>query len=336
MRRRVAALAALTIAAGSVLGMSTGASAASHTKRCSSQGLGANGVVGGAVVSVAVTQLKVRGVACATGQTLAKAIAALDVKSTRLPASTHGFRVSVHGPCAGCTPMTTIVLRKKKNASHMLSFVLARSSSCVDKVGADNTVATIFNNPNGTCDTVGSMTLTVPAGGTGTLTNATLFRTDSTGGNLAASGGHFNRGVWTTQDGTQNVPGNYVAHLFLSTKPNPRPNDFVTISASHSLALAPGHHKIYFFADSDDMAGGTYGFGLNLWIGAASAATPSLSGFVAVPGGAVAVDGTSGCSPAYDGTCGATANTLRTSGSPAVTLSAFTVSALGGAAITQQ
>jgi hypothetical protein len=85
------------------------------------------------------------------------------------------------------------------------------SGGCLDKVTADNTTPVIVNMPNGFCDTYGTFTLTASAAGAAAATNLTLFRTDATGLNLMASGGHVSRGVWTTQIGAQNIPGNYVA-----------------------------------------------------------------------------------------------------------------------------
>lgn len=46
---------------------------------------------------------------------------------------------------------------------------------CVDRVGSDNGVTTIFNNPNGTWDTYGSFTLTVPQGAEINLTHRRSF-----------------------------------------------------------------------------------------------------------------------------------------------------------------
>jgi len=204
-------------------------------------------------------------------------------------------------------------------------------SGCVDKV-THATSGAIVNQPNGVCDTYGSFTLKASAAGAPAATNLTLFRTDATGLNLMASGGHFARGVWTTQTGAQNIPGNYVAHLFVSKVPNPTPADFVALTGALSLALTAGDNEFYFFADKDDTAGGDYGFGLNVWLGNAAAASPTLSGFAAAPGGTVMADGTTGCSPAYDGTCGVSANTLTTTSNPTVTLTSFTVAGVGGAA----
>jgi len=201
---------------------------------------------------------------------------------------------------------------------------------CIDKVGGSNTSPAIVNQPDRICDTYGTFTLTASAAGALAATNVTLFRTDSTGLNLAASGGHFNRGVWTTQAGAQNIPGNYVVHLFIATTSNPAPADFVALASPLSLTLAAGDNTFHFFADGDDKAGGDYGFGLNVWLG--TAAGPTLSGFTAVPGGTVMVDGTNGCSPAYDGSCGVSANTLATTSTPTVTLTSFTVDGVGGAA----
>jgi hypothetical protein len=206
------------------------------------------------------------------------------------------------------------------------------NGSCIDLVASTNTSATFGDHPDGICDTYGSFTLTVSTAGAAAVTNVTFFRTDSTGLNLAAGGGIFTRGVWSTQVGAQNIPGNYVAHFFIATAPDPGPSDFVTLTSPLSLSLAAGANKFYYFADGDDQAGGNYGFGLNIWLGSAAAASPTLSGFTAVPGGTVMVDGTTGCSPAYDGTCGVSAHSLATStNSPTVTLTSFIVAGVGGA-----
>jgi hypothetical protein len=316
-------MAALTLTAVTLLGLSSGASAASPVKTCSATGLGSTGVAAGSTRTISVAQLKVRGVSCKTGRSWAKSLAALEASKTAPPLRTHGYKVTVRRSCGGCALRTPITLRK--DASHTVTFVLTHALSCVDKVGSNNTEPTIINTPDGICDANGTLTLTVGAAGA-TITNATFFRTDPTGGNESASGGHINRGVWTTEAGAQNIPGNYVAHLFLSTKENPGPNDYAT--AQQPLTLTAGQHTVYFFANSDDVAGGTYGFGMNLWLAAAPAGNPSISGYVAVPGNNLAADGTSGCSPTYDGLCGTAANALA---SPTVTLAAFVVSSLGGA-----
>jgi hypothetical protein len=205
-------------------------------------------------------------------------------------------------------------------------------TGCVDKVTADNTTPAIVNLPNGFCDTYGSFTLTASAAGAPAATNVTLFRTDATGLNLMASGDHFSRGVWTTQLAAMNVPGNYVVHLFIAKVPNPAPTDFVALTGALSLPLAAGDNKFYFFADRDDTAGGDAGFGLNVWLAAAAAGSPTLSGFMAVPGGTLMADETTGCSPAYDGSCGVSAKALATGSGTTVTLTSFVVGGVGGAA----
>jgi hypothetical protein len=204
-------------------------------------------------------------------------------------------------------------------------------SGCVDKVGSSNTTATFVNHADGICDTYGSFTLTAATAGAAAATNVTLFRTDGTGLNLAAGGGHFNHGVWSTQAGAQNIPGNYVAHLFIATTPNPGPSDFVAPTGPLSLPVAAGDNQFYFFANADDTLGGAYGFGLNVWLGNAPAGSPILSAFAAVPGGTFMADATTGCSPAYDGTCGVSAHTLATTTAPTVTLTSFSIAGVGGA-----
>lgn len=203
------------------------------------------------------------------------------------------------------------------------------AGGCIDKVGADYHVATIFNTPDGICDTYGSFTLTVTAPASTLLTNGTFFRVDNTGTNLNASAGVFRNGVWTTQANAQNVPGNYVAHLFVATTANPGANDFLD---PLSVTLAAGANTFYYFADGDDQVGGAYGFGLNLWLNAAAAASPGISA-LAVPGsGTVTADATTGCSPAFDGTCAVSADSLSwVSGGTTVTLSSFSIDGVGGA-----
>jgi hypothetical protein len=203
---------------------------------------------------------------------------------------------------------------------------------CMDKVGGSNTTATPVNHSDGFCDTYGSFTLNVSGAGSTTAANVVLFRSDATGTNLQSSAGRVSYGVWTTQIGAQNIPGNYAGHLFITTKPNPAPSDFVALTGTLSLTLATGDNKFYFFANGDDSRGGGYGFGLNVWFGNAAAGSPTLSAFGAVPGSAFMVDGTTGCSPAYDGSCGVSANTLATTSNPTVTLTSFTVAGVGGAA----
>jgi hypothetical protein len=73
---------------------------------------------------------------------------------------------------------------------------------------------------------------------------------------------------------------------------------------------------------------------LNVWLGNAAVANPTLSGFNAAPGGTVMVDGIMGCSPEFYGSCGVSANTLATTSNPTVTLTSFTVAGIGGAAAT--
>ncbi|HEY2899026.1 MAG TPA: hypothetical protein VGL59_00510 [Polyangia bacterium] len=200
---------------------------------------------------------------------------------------------------------------------------------CIDKVGGTNTSPMIVNHPDGLCDTYGSFTLTVHQSAASTAVNVTLFRVDNTGLNLGASDNHFNFGVWSTSAGAQNIPGNYVAHLFIATTPNPGPDDFQALTDPLVLTLSEGDQTFYFFADGDDMTGGTFGFGINVWVIGDTPSGPSLSGFEAVPGGVLAADATTGCSPAYDGTCGNSAHTLVVG---VVALKSFTVAGIGGAA----
>jgi hypothetical protein len=173
-------------------------------------------------------------------------------------------------------------------------------------------------------------------GGAATLTNAVLFNVDSTGTNLNSVGNRaVGHGDWPTLYGQQNIPGNYGgAYLFLSTLTDPGKSDFLDPAPPLSFALATGTTILHFFATGDDMLGGTYGFGLNLWFNGAAASSPSISVFAAVPssGGTFSPDGTTGCTGAFDLTCTAGANTLLwTIGTHTVTLSSFSISQVGGA-----
>jgi hypothetical protein len=172
------------------------------------------------------------------------------------------------------------------------------------------------------------------SGGTATLTNGTLFRVDSTGTNLdTVSGVHVGHGVWSTLAAVQNIPGNYGAHLFLSTVSNPGPNDFLSLSTPLESMLSPGPNTFYFFANSDDPMGGNYGFGMNLWLDSAAAANPAISVFAAVPsdGGGCGPDGTTGCTGGFDDACYPGASTLSWSGAGStVTLTSFSVDTVGG------
>jgi hypothetical protein len=205
-----------------------------------------------------------------------------------------------------------------------------KAGGCVDKVGADYHVSNFFNYPDGICDTYGSFTLTVAAPDSTLLTNETFFRVDSTGTNLNSSAGHVNNGVWTTLPDAQNVPGNYVAHLFLATTANPGESDF--LPEPRTFTLAAGTNTFYYFADSDDQVGGSYGFGLNLWLNGATAGSPGISALAVPPGGAPMADATAGCSPAFDGTCTTSADSLSwTNAGTTVTLTSFSIDGIGGA-----
>jgi len=207
----------------------------------------------------------------------------------------------------------------------------ATGNGCLDLVGGTNTTPTPVSHPDGICDTYGSFTLNVAAAGaTPLLTNATLYRVDATGQNLGASGGHVTLGAWSTVPSVQNIPGNYGGQLFIARVPLPSSADFFSPSATISIALAPGDNVFYFFGNGDDPRGGTYGFGLNLWLGSSTPDAPALSGFAAKPSGTLMADGATGCSPAYDDTCAASAGTLTAATPPAVTLTDFTINRVGG------
>jgi hypothetical protein len=159
------------------------------------------------------------------------------------------------------------------------------------------------------------------------LTNATLYDVDATGTNLNSTS-VVNRGGWTTVLDQQNVPGNYAAELFLAATPNPTPAEFLTPQTATSIALHAGANTIYFWGDSDDTAGGAFGFGLNLFVDGAGATSPSISA-LAVPGAGPAAtsNNTTGCTAGYTLQCTPGAGTL-TAGM--VTLTDFQVFARGG------
>jgi len=127
MRRTAAALATLSVVATGVVALPGVASAKTTAKSCSSKGVGATAVTGDVVFSVAVRQLKVRGVSCANARALARGLAKLEVKGKALPRTVSGFRVIERSACGGCAPLTTVILRK--DASHAVSFVLAAGAS---------------------------------------------------------------------------------------------------------------------------------------------------------------------------------------------------------------
>ena len=164
------------------------------------------------------------------------------------------------------------------------------------------------------------------------LTNATLFRGDS-GSNQGGSGtAHF--GAWTTVLDQQNVPGNYGAELFLSTKSNPGPSDFLSPSAALSLALNDGDNTFYFFGDGDDMHGGTDSFGLNLFLNNAGTLNPNISAYVAPGSGNTAqANPSTSTTVGYDFSLTPGAGTLGpvSVGGSTITLTDFEVLGVGGA-----
>jgi hypothetical protein len=115
------------------------------------------------------------------------------------------------------------------------------------------------------------------------LTNATLFRTDAKGANQNFDTriyvGTVSHGAYTTVLHQQNIPGNYAAELFLTTRPSPAPADFLSPAANLSLPLSPGANTFYFFGNGDDTQGGSAGFGLNLYFNLAPANSPFISAF---------------------------------------------------------
>lgn len=164
------------------------------------------------------------------------------------------------------------------------------------------------------------------------VSNGALFRTDASGTNQNATT-VVNRGGWTTQYQAQNTPGNYGAQLFFSTSATPSSGDFFAPDASgtFSFALAEGANTIYFWADGDDTAGGSDGFGLNLFFNGAAHDAPLLSALHLTPGSAFQANGSSGCTASYTLQCIAGANSLSgLVGGSTVTLTDFTLFGLGG------
>jgi hypothetical protein len=177
----------------------------------------------------------------------------------------------------------------------------------------------------------------IAASASPSLTNATLFNADSTGTNLGTvnSGATVGHGAYTTQPATQNVPGNYGANLFISTIPNPTSADFLSPANPLSIALSPGANTFYFWADGYDAAGGTGGFGLNLWIDGAAASNPGIAAFAStstIPSSSFVADSTSGCTSDFNFACVPGAGTLSVSaGGDTISLTAFSIEGLGGA-----
>jgi len=81
------------------------------------------------------------------------------------------------------------------------------------------------------------------------------------------------------------------------------------------------------------MAGGTYGFGVNLWLDGAAPGSPRVSAFAANgDAGTFMADGTAGCTPDFNGRCTAGSNALSwLRGTHTVTLTSFSISQIGGA-----
>jgi hypothetical protein len=163
------------------------------------------------------------------------------------------------------------------------------------------------------------------------LTNGTLFRGDASGANQQASN-VVNRGVWTSVLDQQNIPGNYMAELFFATTPTPAPGDFFTPASALSQHLNPGDNTIYFWGDGDDLAGGTAGFGMNLYLDGASSVAPSISVFAPVGVGQPFVANGATPTAGYDGQAVTGANRLSIGDAgQLVTLTAYEVTGIGGA-----
>ncbi len=163
------------------------------------------------------------------------------------------------------------------------------------------------------------------------LSDATLFRTDSTGTNQGATT-QINYGAWTTGLNIQNVPGNYGAELFLTKSSTPGPNSFFTPASSFSVPLNPGTNTFYFYADGDDQRGGAFGFGLNLYLDGAAAGSPAISTYNA-PGTSVGPGSpdASSTTAGYDFSIVPGAGTvLTTSDGDFVTLTNYQITFVGG------
>jgi hypothetical protein len=179
--------------------------------------------------------------------------------------------------------------------------------------------------------------LAIMAGGplaaqTVVLTNSTLFRTDASGTNLASSGGVVAHGGWTTVLDQQSVPGTYGGELFLSAAANPGSTNFLTPAAVTWLALDPGAHTFYFWADGDDTQGGSAAFGLNLYLNGAGSASPAISAYVAPGlGQAINPDSSTTCTAGFDFKCVNGSGQLTASvGNLTVTLTDFRILGVGG------
>lgn len=161
------------------------------------------------------------------------------------------------------------------------------------------------------------------------LTNATLFDAGVGGSNSQTPGNQITNGAWTSVLDQQNIPGNYGGEFFLSKLASPTAADFLSPSLALSAALSEGANTFYFWADGDDLAGGTAGFGLNLFLDGAATTAPSISAFTTV--GGLAVTDAAACTAGYTFNCVTGAGTFSfVSGASTITLSGFEVFARGG------
>ncbi len=173
--------------------------------------------------------------------------------------------------------------------------------------------------------------LTAGGAAASSLTNAALFDANASGGNASGGGGSVTNGAWTTVLDYQNAPGNYAAELFLARIANPVSADFISPSAALNAALSEGANTFYFWADGDDPAGGTAGFGLNLFLDGATTTAPSISAFATV-GGAPVTDN-AGCTSGYFLNCVTGAGTFTyVTGLTTITLTNYVVLGRGGGA----
>lgn len=173
-----------------------------------------------------------------------------------------------------------------------------------------------------------------PTGGTVPFTNAMLFRVDSNGTNLASGAGVVARGVWSTVTGVQNIPGNFIVRFFLASTSDSTADQLFPLAGALSAPLALGANTFHLFADGDDMAGGTFGFGLNLWLDGAPTGSPSISAFLGTEGAgtAFAANTSADCTAGFDAHCIPAAGTLSaTAAGHTVRMTAFSITTVGGA-----
>jgi hypothetical protein len=200
-----------------------------------------------------------------------KEIAILNALSTKLTALETAV---ANASTTGATVYTEVVTANPTLAG---AFATGEATGQTNVLAFSNNAALVITDTTQLATDLG-----FPSGPLATLTGATLFRGDSTGTNQDTGGTVADHGAWTTGLDVQNVPGNYAAELFISRVANPTSADFLT-PGQLSASLSAGANTFYFFANGDDLLGGSATFGLNLFINSASSTTPALSGYT-IPG----------------------------------------------------